>query len=192
MAANNSNMAIGTAGGGVDGYGLIWFAPFGTTAPVDESGALNAAFKDAGLITEDGMTLSMSESSNKIKAYGSQIAQRTVITDQDTTFSIKFLEHNPVSMAVFYRKALNSIVPAVTTGKFSVTVGAYNEVFMAMCAEIVDGTTKLRAYCPKVSVTNREDLTVGNGAEISLGVELTAYPVSGTAIQWFGAIPSLG
>jgi hypothetical protein len=185
-------MIVGTAAGGSDGYGLAWFAPFGTTAPVNESGALNAAFKDAGLITEDGLTLSMSESSNKIKAYGSQIAQRTIITDQDTTFSLKFLEHNPISMAVYYRKTLTAIVPTAVTGAFSVTVGAYNEIFLAMVLEIVDGSNRLRGYCPKVSVTNREDLQVGNGAEISLGVELTAYPVSGTAIQWFGAIPSLG
>lgn len=192
MAANNSNVIIGNQGGGSDGYGLAWFAAVGSTAPTDESGALNAAFKDAGLITEDGMTLSMSESSNKIKAYGSQIAQRTVITDQDTTFTIKFLEHNPISMAVYYRKTLTGISPAVSTGKYSVTVGSYTEQFYAMVLEVVDGVNKLRAYCPKVSVTNRDDLQVGNGAEISLGVELTAYPVSGTAIQWYGAIPSLG
>ncbi len=54
--ANNSNMIVGTGASGSDGLGLVWFAPTGTTAPTDESGALNAALKDdthreAALIT---------------------------------------------------------------------------------------------------------------------------------------------
>ncbi len=190
---NNANLLIGTGAGGSDGLGLAWFADFGATAPTDAGTALNAAFKDCGLISEEGLSLSLSETVKKIKAYGSLLAQRSVITDQDTTFKLKFLESNQYSLAVFHRKAISGgISPGVGTGAFSVTTGSYNERFYGATFEIVDGTNKIRAYCPKVEVTNRDDLQVGNGNEISYGVELTAYQVSGIAIQWYYVVPSLG
>jgi hypothetical protein len=189
---NNSNLLVGASAAGSDGLGLAWFAATGTTAPTDSGTALNAGFKDAGLISEDGLSLSMSESSNDIKAYGSQLPQRTIITDQKTVFKVKFLEHNPYSLAVYYRKAIGSISPAVSTGAFGITVGSFNTQFYSAVFEIVDGVNKIRAYAPKVEVTNREDLQVGNGAEISYGVELTAYQVSGVAVQFYFAVPSLG
>jgi hypothetical protein len=190
--ANNSNMIVGTSAAGSDGLGLVWFAPVGTTAPTDESGALNAAFKDAGGISEEGVSIAMSETSKKIKFYGSQLAQRTIVTDQETTFKMKFMEANATSLAVYWRKALGSITPAAGTGKFSLTHGTYAVQFYSMVVDVVDGTSRARFYCPKVEVSNRDDLTIGNGNEISWGAELTAYPVAGTAIAVYFAVPSLG
>jgi hypothetical protein len=190
---NNSNLLVGTGAAGSDGLGLAWFADFGATAPTDAGTALNAAFKDSGLVAEEGLSLSMSETVKKIKAYGSLLTQRSVVTDQDTTFKLKFLESNQYSLAVYHRKLISGgISPGVGTGAFSVTTGSFTSRQYAMVAEIVDGTNKIRAYAPKVEVTNRDDLQVGNGAEISYGVELTAYQVSGVAIYWYYVVPSLG
>lgn len=36
--------------------GQLWFAPVGTTLPVDREAALDAAFVSAGWLTEDGLT----------------------------------------------------------------------------------------------------------------------------------------
>ncbi len=185
-------MLVGTGAGGSDSLGLTWWAPVGTTAPTDESGALNAAFKDGGGISEEGLSLAMSETSKKIKFYGSQLAQRTIVTDQETTFKMKFMESNPTSLAVYFRKPLGSIVPAASTGKFSVMHGTYSVQYVSACFDVLDGVNKLRMYCPKLEVTNREDLSIGNGNEISWGAELTAYPVAGVAVALYFAIPSLG
>ncbi len=190
---NNASLLVGTGAGGSDGLGLAWFADFGATAPTDAGTALNAAFKDTGLISEEGLSLSLSETVKKIKAYGSLLAQRSVITDQDTTFKLKFLESNQYSLAVFHRKAISGgISPAVSTGAFAISTGSFTSRQYAFTFEIVDGSNKIRAYCPKVEVTNRDDLQVGNGNEISYGVELTAYQVAGVAIQWYYVVPSLG
>lgn len=190
--ADNDQLIVGTSAGGSDGLGLTWWAPEGTTAPTDESGALNAAFKDGGGISEEGITIAMNETSKKIKYYGSQLSQRTIITDQETTFAMKFMESNPVSLAVYWRKDLGSITPAASTGKFSIAHGSHSVKFYSAAFDVIDGVNKIRFYCPKLEVTNRENLTIGNGNEISWGATLTAYPVSGVAIQMFFAIPSLG
>ena len=52
MANNVANVVAGKplAAGGV------WIAPLGTALPTDETTALNAAFKSAGYIGEDGLT----------------------------------------------------------------------------------------------------------------------------------------
>ncbi len=190
--ANNASMIVGTSAAGSDGLGLAWFAPTGTTLPTDATGALNAAFKDAGGISEEGLSLAMSETSKKIKFYGSGLSQRDVVTDQETTFKTKFMESNATSLAVYWRKPLGSISPGVGTGAFGVTHGSYNTVFYSAVFDVIDGTSRLRFVCPKVGVSNRDDLSVGNGNEVSWGVELTAYPVSGTAIQMYFVVPSLG
>lgn len=190
--ANSANMVVGTQAGGSDGLGLTWWAPTGTTAPTDESGALNAAFKDGGGISEEGISIAMSESTKKIKFYGSQLAQRTIVTDQETTFKMKFMEANATSLAVYWRKALGSIVPAASTGKFSITHGTASIQFYSAVFDVVDGANKIRFYCPRLEVTNRDDLQIGNGNELSWGPTLTAYPVAGVAIAMYFAIPSLG
>ncbi len=124
-----NNLIVGTSAGGSDGTGLAWFGVTGTTAPTDATTALNPAFKDSGLIAEDGVTAAFQSQQKKIKAVGSTVAQRTIVTDEETTFALKFLEVNEISMAVWHRKALNAITPAVSTGAFSVTTGLYVPVF---------------------------------------------------------------
>lgn len=187
-----NNLLVGSGAGGSDGTGLAFFAPTGSTAPTNASGSLDAAFLNAGLITEDGISASFSVDSTEVRAYGSLIAQRTVITSQTTTMQLTFLESNEVSLAVYHRKALNAISPAVSTGAFSVTTGSYSRQLYSAVFEIVDGTNKIRAYLPSCEATGIGDMQISAGNPIQYEVTLTAYPVSGTAIQWFYAIPNLG
>ncbi len=190
--SDNANLLIGEAGGGTDGTGLAWFAPLGTTAPTDATSALNAAFLNAGGISEDGLTGSFSEDSNQIRFYGSRAVQRQVVTSQESTFNFRFMEHNEVSLAVYHRKALGSIVPAVSTGAFSLTTGTFNSQRYSAVFQVVDSNGVIRLYLPSCEVSNRGDIQIQAGEPISYEVTLTTYPVNGVNIQWFYAIPNLG
>lgn len=187
-----NNLLVGSSAGGTDGTGLAWFAVPGTTLPTTATGALDAGFLNAGLITEDGLTASFSEDSQEIRAYGTQVSQRTVITGQTTTVQLTFLESNDVSLAVYHRKALGSISPAASTGAFTVTTGTFTRQLYSAVFHVVDGTNVLRAVAPSVEVTNRGDMQVSAGNAITYEVTLTCYPVEGVAIQWLYAIPNLG
>jgi hypothetical protein len=190
---NNANIFAGTQAAGADGTGLAWFAPTGSTAPTDASTGLAAAWKNAGLITEDGLTVKFSESTKKIKAYGSTVVQRTLVTDDEFSFDLSFLETNNTSMEVFHRLALGSISPGVGTGAFSLTTGTYTRRLYAFTADLIDGTNHIRAYCPSVEVTGKNDVKFQNGNEASWGITLTAYPnTSGVAIQWYFVMSALG
>ncbi len=190
-----NNLLVGTQAGGSDGTGLGWFGVTGTTMPTDATTALNAGFKDAGLISEEGLVVSFAEQTKKIKAYGSTATQRVLIIDSEFTFKIRFLETNEISQAVFWRKTIGSITPAVSTGAFSVTAGPTSRNLFAFVGDIVDvsaGTNHLRFAAASCEVTGRDDLSISNGNEIGWGVTITAYPVAGVAITMFAAIPNLG
>lgn len=190
---NNQNILAGTGAAGSDGTGLAWFAPTGSTAPTDATTALAAAWKNAGMITDNGLTGKVNTSSKDVKAYGSLQIQRKIITDSSLQFDIAFLETNQYSQAIYWGLSLSAISPTVGTGAFNFTFGTYTRQLFAAVFDIIDGTNRLRYYCPSVEVTDRKDFQVGNGQEISWGVTLTAYPnSSGVALQQYDVVPALG
>lgn len=189
---DNRNLLAGTSAAGSDGTGLSWFAISGSTAPTDATTALAAAWKNAGLITEDGLTGKINTSAKDIKAYGSTQIQRRIITDTSVTFGLTFLETNARTQELYWGLAFNSLSPTVGTGAFNFTFGTYSRQLVAGVFDIIDGTNHMRVYCPQLEVTDRADFKVGNGQEISWGVTFTAYPLNGVAVQVYDIVPALG
>lgn len=190
---DNRNILAGISGAGSDGTGLGWFAVTGSTAPVDSTTALNAAFKNAGMISEDGLTGKINTSAKDVKAYGSTQIQRRIITDQSVTFDLAFLETNARTQELYWGIQFNTLSPGVGTGAFSFTFGVYTRQLVAGVFDIIDGVNHMRVYCPQLEVTDRKEFKVGNGQEISWGVTLTAYPnTSGVAVQVYDLVPALG
>jgi hypothetical protein len=191
--ANNLNAVAGTSAGGVDGLGLVWMAQTGSTAPTDSTTALAAAWKNMGGIAESGVSIKQSVSTSKKKFYGSTATQRTLVTDQDTSIDVTFAEVNARVMEVYWKRALNSITPTVGTGAFQVVGGSYTRQLYALVIDMIDGSNRLRFYCPQVEVTSNSDLTISNSEMVQWGVSLSCYPdTSGNYIYQFGLIPSLG
>ena len=191
--SDNRNMLAGVSATGADGTGLVWMAPSASTAPTDASTALAAAWKNMGGMTEAGVSIKQTTSTTKKKFYGSPITQRTLVTDQEYLIDAVFGETNARTMEVFWRKALNSITPAVTTGAFATTAGTYSRQLYALVVDMVDGVNRARFYFPSVEVTNQGDVKIANSETLDWGVTLSAYPdTSGNAIYPFFAIPSLG
>jgi hypothetical protein len=190
--AGNANLILAGVGGGGTGSSLAYFAPQGTAAPTDATTALAAAYRDAGWVTEDGLTRAVAEDSTDINAFGSGAPVRTLVTNSRVTFAMGFLESNPISLAIYHRLALTAITPVAATGAFDLTEGAHRTQKYAAVFEIVDGSNHLRAFCPSVEVTDRADLSVTAGSEISYGVTLTAYPgTDGVAVHWFYLLAAL-
>jgi hypothetical protein len=190
---DNRNIFAGTQAAGADGTGLAWFAITGSTAPTDATTALAAAWKNAGLITDKGLTAKFSENSKPIRAYGSTAIQRTLVTDDTYTFDLEFLETNQYSQAVYHRLGITSITPGTGTGAYSLTSGTYARQLYAFTADMIDGSNHIRIYCPTVEVTGRSDVSFAAGSEATWGVTLTAYPnSSGVAAQWYQIMAALG
>jgi hypothetical protein len=191
--SDNRNLLAGVSATGADGTGLVWMAVTGSTAPTDATTALAAAWKNMGGMVESGVSIKQNTSTTKKKFYGSPVTQRTLVTDQEYTVEATFGETNARTQELFWRKALLSITPAVTTGAFATTAGTYSRQLYAMVVDMVDGLNRMRFYMPSVEVTGQGDIKIANSESIEWGVTLSVYPdVSGNAIYPFFAIPSLG
>lgn len=190
---DNRNLLAGTGAAGADGTGLAWFAVPGSTAPTDATTALAAAWKNAGLITEDGLTGKINTASKEVKAYGSTQIQRRIITDSSVTFDITFLETNARTQELYWGIQFGSLSPTVGTGAFAFAFGTYTRQLIAGTFDMIDGTNHMRLYCPQLEVTDRKEFKIGNGNEVAWGVTFTAYPnSSGIAVQAYDVVPALG
>lgn len=71
--------------------GAIYVAPAGTTLPTDAGTALSGSFVNLGYISEDGVTLTTSEETDTIKAWGKDIVMVSQ-TDYTETVTYNLLE----------------------------------------------------------------------------------------------------
>jgi hypothetical protein len=151
-----------------------------------------AAFLDAGWCDQSGLVAKVNESTNEVKGFGTTVPLRVIISESKREFEITFLETNPVSIALYNRKSITSIVPSLK-GEFSQTIGQPSIQLYAGVFDVIDGTNHLRVYCPRLMVSGIKDRTVAAGKEISYGVTFTALPdVSGNAFYEYYVVSALG
>ena len=77
--------------------GAIYSAPVGTTLPTTTSEALDAAFKNLGYVSEDGLTNSTNMEVEKIKAWGGDTVL-VIQKSKDDTFKYKLIEVKSVDV----------------------------------------------------------------------------------------------
>jgi hypothetical protein len=194
VAVNSDLVLAGIGGGGTSGAELAWFAPLGTAAPTDATTSLNAAFKSAGIVSEEGLSKELSNSSNDIRGYGFSAPIRKIVTEETVTFSVTFMETNTTSLSIYHRLPLTGVgaLTVATGGVFSVTEGTFRSQRYSFVGDVVDGVNSIRIYAPSVEVTEKDSFTVQAGEAIQYGVTLTAYPnSSGVSVQTFYKLPSI-
>lgn len=87
MDNDKSNITIGLPKAG----GAVFWAPAGTTLPTNASDSLPEAFVNLGYISEAGLTHSVAESTDTIRAWGKDIVMISQ-TEYSETFQINLLE----------------------------------------------------------------------------------------------------
>jgi len=190
---NNAAILAGVAAGGSDGLGLTWVAPEGTTVPTTATEALNGAFVDGGICSEDGLTFSPTKTSKEIKGFGSQQVQRTLVTDTKTTFQVSFLETNLASIAVYAGKTLASVTADGTGAIVGGTAyGSSTPVRYAIVFEAIDGNNRTRFVAPNCEVSERAERKITAGEVDTRTVTITAYPDTiGNAVYEYNVVEAL-
>lgn len=82
--------------------GAVYRAPVGTTLPTDATSTLNQAFKGVGYVSEDGVTNTISKTTQKIKEWGGAVVLVTQ-TESSDQVKMKLIEslNEEVLKAVF-------------------------------------------------------------------------------------------
>lgn len=132
----------------------VYAAPLGTTLPTSATGTLNAAFKDLGWVSEDGVTNSIKRDTTKHYAWGGDVVKTT----QDRyTETVKFalLESSAEVLKVAYG-AGNVTVPG--TDQLKVEHSSLMLARQSFVVDFVDGDRAGRIVIREGMVTELGDV----------------------------------
>ena len=155
--------------------GAIFRAPLGTKLPEDVKTALDAAFKELGYCSDDGITNSNSPETDNVKAWGGD----TVLdlqTSKEDSFQYKLIEITNVEVL----KAVygdDNVTGTLDTG---ITVKA-NSNEAESCAWVFDMILKnaiKRIVVPSASVTEVADIVYKDSEAIGYETTIKATPDS--------------
>jgi hypothetical protein len=160
MAINTSEIRVGVSGS-------VFVAPTTTDAPVDATTELDSDFVDLGAINEDGLALAPTRSIEKVRAWQSAKAVRTIITEDELSISFSLQQWNEESIALAFgggtwtdESGATKFVPPAAG-----TVDERSFVF-----EWVDGSIKSRLYVPRGMVSEVGSITVAKSGAIELAL----------------------
>ncbi len=192
MSANSDLVLAGISAGGTTGLELLWMGATGATAPTEPVHPLGAGWYSLGYVDGEGITLGVDESSEDVNAFGTTVPVRVINTGSKHTVQVTCLETNQYVMDVYHRYAIGTTSPDAAGG-FTVTDGAARVQRYAACIDVLDGTNYMRFYYPSVEVTDRAEISIGNGQPIKYTFTLTAYPsaTTGIAVTKYYRIPEL-
>lgn len=155
--------------------GSVFRAPAGSTLPKDASSELDAAFKNLGYISEDGVTNSASIESKEIKAWGGDTVAQPQ-TGKTDTFQMTMIESLNVEALKAYFGDDNVTGTGLQTG---ITVKC-NAKELEASAWVIDmiatGNAPHRIVIPNAKPSELEDITYVDNEAAGLGMTLAALP----------------
>lgn len=154
--------------------GAIFRAPLATALPTDATTALNAAFKQLGYVSEDGLVNNNSADSEDIKAWGGDIVL-SLQTEKTDTFQFTLLEvlNTEVLKAVY---GSDNVTGTLSAG-ITVTANSSEAEEAAWVFEMVmrEGTVK-RIVIPDAKITELGEIAYRDDEAVGYEVTITCYP----------------
>lgn len=145
---------------GVGAAGKVYVAPKGSTLPTSASAALDAAFENFGYISSDGVTISGSDSSSSIYAWGGD-SVRVISTEHTETVAFTPIEINETVLKQTYGEDNVTVATVGTTTTIAAVHkgGTLPEVVIVVDAIPATGM-KARYVFPLAQLTERGDASL--------------------------------
>jgi hypothetical protein len=164
----------------VGASGAVYVAPTGTALPVDITTALNAAFVDYGLITEDGITAEPAMEQEILRSWQVLGRVRTIVTQRDFQVTFALQQWNELTLPFSFG---GGTVTGVNPFIFTPTETQVRDV-RAMVIQWADGTRDFRLVIPEAEVTDLASFTLSKTAEAALGVTVNAISGAAAGYSW--------
>lgn len=161
----------------VTGTGGILAGPLGTALNTDATTTPDAALKKAGFVGEDGVTMTVGRTKEKIRAWGGDTV-RTVQTEHDVTFSFTFLETNQHNAGLLYGEENVEFTAADATkgNRLSIKLNSNPLEPHSWQLEMKDGKRRGRIVIPNGDLSTDGDTTFVHSAASSTTVTIEALP----------------
>lgn len=174
MADKNNAQNVTTSKPNING--AVFRAPLGSTLPTDAVTELDAAFKNMGYISEDGVTNANSPSSDNIKAWGGDIVH-SYQTEKPDTFAFKLIEStNPEVLKAVYGDS--NVTGTLDTG-IKVVANSAEQVECCWVVEMILKNDILkRIVIPSAKISEMEEIVYADQDAVGYGLTLTATPDS--------------
>lgn len=170
MANNADNVSFGKP----KATGAIYIAPIGTTVPVTAWESLDAAFKNMGYVSEDGLVNGVETDTEEVHAWGGDLVLEGQTTFKEM-FTFNMIETNAEALKVYYGED-----NVVVEGDGSITVKQTNEQLpnVALVFDLVmTGGRIKRIVVPDGQLVDRSgEITYVDGEAISYPAVFVAYP----------------
>lgn len=171
MANDAKNVSFGKP----KAAGAVFLAPAGTTVPTDGATALDAAFKNLGYVSEDGLVNSIETDTENVNAWGGDLVL-VGQTNYMETFQVNLLETNIDALKAFYGAANVTQTGQVITVRAN---SAQLPQMVAVFEVVMTGGRVKRIVVPNAQFVDRSaEITYVDGEAISYPLLLQAYPDS--------------
>ena len=170
MANDAKNVSFGKP----KATGAVFVAPAGTTLPTSATTSLDAAFKNLGYVSEDGLVNSVETDTETINAWGGD----QVLVGQTSfgeTFTVNLIETNADTLGVYYGEDNVSV-----DGSGNITVKVNSDILPACVVVfelVMTGGRVKRIVIGNAQIVDRSgEITYVDGEAVTYPTVFNAYP----------------
>jgi hypothetical protein len=161
----------------VGGNGAVYVAPVGTALPTSvlPFSTLNAAFRQVGYTSEDGVTFTDGKTIEDVRAWQAFYPIRKIITEKESSIEFVMRQWNQDNVVTAFGGGTIVEMPGGVT-KY-LPPGPGDLTFLAMVVEWTDGTNNFRLVLPRGQVTGEVSANVTRTSAADLPIKFDVAPV---------------
>lgn len=170
MAANNAGSIRFASNGS------LFVAPTATTAPTDASTALAAPWVSLGYVSDAGVSITPTITTQAINAWQSAVPVKYLVTGATFQMSFVLLQFDKEATELYFGGSFESNA----TSEYKLDIESTPELIeTSLVVEWTDGSVNNRLYIPRAQVSAREALTLVRTGATSLGLTMDALDQGG-------------
>ncbi len=152
--------------------GSVFVAPTGTTLPTDATTVLDAAFKNAGYCSDDGIENEYKIDTENVKAWGGDVV---LVADKGREDKFAFTLIETLKDEALKIVFGDSNVTGDLSSGIGVNISAYDLVPHAYVFELIaKGGILHRIVVPNATLSDLDKITYKDNAAVGFGITLTA------------------
>lgn len=176
---SNSNNAANVVSGKPRVGGAVFVAPIGTPRPADATAQLNAAYKNLGYTSDDGVKETTSRSTEKIKAWGGDTV-KVIQNEFGVEVSLTLIELLNAEVLKLVHGAGNVDITPATASKgnlYKLKLNSEPLPAMQFAIDLKDGDAVVRLdFIGQITETG--DITYKDEEVVGYEITITALPDS--------------